>query len=91
MQHAQRRPAGRGQVGQVPKPPHVLKLQVPGIVKIDMRLRNVVHQQHPRPRPVQVGDKLHQAAAVPGLTPARAAPAVAPVRHNPTIVQSCVG
>ena len=48
MQHPQRLTGRRGQVDQVPQPAHVLELQVPRILEIDMGLRDAAHQQYPR-------------------------------------------
>jgi hypothetical protein len=65
----------------VPEPPHVLKFQVPRIIKINMGLRDAADQQHPRPRPVQVAQQLD--AAIP-ITLATTWPGTGPltIRHN---------
>jgi hypothetical protein len=45
----------------MPQPPHVLKLQVPRLIKINVGLRDAVYQQHPRVRPVEVAEQLDAA------------------------------
>ena len=75
MQHAERLTGRRRQVDQVPQPPHVLKLQMQRVIKIDMGLRDAVRQQHPRARPVEVADELDLATrarpAASGPAPSR--------------------
>ena len=58
VQHPQRRPGRGGQVQQVAQPPHVLQLQVPRIVQVDVGLRDAAGQQHPGPGAVRVGQQL---------------------------------
>jgi hypothetical protein len=47
----------------VPEPTHVLELQVPGIVEVNVRLRRAVDHERPGPGPVRVGDQLDGAHA----------------------------
>ena len=61
MQHAQRRPARCGQVDDVPEPAHVLELQVPRIIEINVGLQDAADQQHPGAGPVQVAEQLDPA------------------------------
>jgi hypothetical protein len=58
----------------VPDPPHVLELQVQRIIKVNMGLRDAIHQQRPGPRPARVTSKLHhpRAGLLPGGRPAAA-------------------
>jgi hypothetical protein len=66
VQHPQRLTGGRGQVDQVPQPPDVLKVEVAGIVQVDMRLRDAADQQHPRRPPVGIAQQLGPAGLVLG-------------------------
>jgi hypothetical protein len=78
VQHPKRLPGGPGQVDQVPDPPHVLELQVQRIIKVNVGLRDAIHQQRPGPRPVRVTGKLHHPRA--GLLPdGRPATAILPM------------
>jgi hypothetical protein len=72
VQHAQRLAGRCRQIDQVPEPPHVLELQVPGVIEVNVRLRGSVHQQRPGPGPVRVTDQLHKArlGTSPGGRPA---------------------
>jgi hypothetical protein len=54
VQHAQWSRRRRRGVDHVPQPPDVLELQVPGIVQVDMGLRDAVDQQHPCCPPVSI-------------------------------------
>jgi hypothetical protein len=58
VQHAQRLCRRRRGVDHVPQPPDVLELQVPGVVQVDMRLRDAVDQQHPCRPPVSIPQQL---------------------------------
>jgi hypothetical protein len=58
VQHLQRLTRGRRQVDQVPEPPDVLEVEVAGVVKVDVRLRDAVDQQHPCRPPVGVAQEL---------------------------------
>ena len=80
MQHAQRIAGRRGQVDQVPQPPHVLELQMPRVIKIDIGLRNAADQQHPRARPVEVTDELRRATRTKPAGPGPPAPGATPSR-----------
>jgi len=84
MQHAERLAGRCRQVDQVPQPPHVLKLQMQRVIKIDMGLRDAVRQQHPRARPVEVADELDRAtrARPVGVWP-RPVPLM--TRHNDSV------
>ena len=84
MQDPQRLPVGRGEVSQVPEPPHVLELQVQRVVEVHMGLRDAVHLQRPGPRPARVGHELGH-TRIDVCPDGRPAPAVLPVGHNPSI------
>jgi hypothetical protein len=81
VQHAQWLPGRCSQVDQVPKPPHVLELQVLRIIEVNVRLRGTVHQQRPGPGPARISNKLNH-ARIDVLPDDRAATAMLPVRHN---------
>jgi hypothetical protein len=81
VQHAQRLSCRCRQVDQVAEPLHVVELQVPRVVEVDVRLRGAVHQQRPRAGPVGVADQLGGARLRAGPV-GRTAPALLPVCHN---------
>jgi hypothetical protein len=54
VQHVQRLTLRRRQVDYVPQPPDIPKLQVPGIVEIDVRLGDAIDQQQPPRPPVSI-------------------------------------
>jgi len=90
MQHAERLAGRRRQADQVPQPPHVLKLQMQRVVKVDVGLRDAARQQHPRARPVEIADDLDRATrAGPGSIRPRRVPLM--IRHNDSVHQSRTG
>jgi GTPase len=58
VQHVERLPGRRGRVDHVGQPPDVLEVEVPGVVQVDVRLRDAVDQQHPRRPPVRIAQEL---------------------------------
>jgi hypothetical protein len=61
VQHAQGLARRRHRVDDVPQPPHVLEVQVARVIQVDVRLRDAVHQQHPRRPPVGIAQQLGMA------------------------------
>jgi len=58
VQHAQRPSRWRCRVDHVAQSSDVLEIQVAGVIEVDVRLRNAVHQQHPCRPPVGIPQQL---------------------------------
>jgi hypothetical protein len=92
VQHPQRLSGRCRQIDQVPEPTHVLELQVPRVVEVNVRLRGAVHEQRPGPGPVRVTDKLDDArlGTSPGSRPATVLlPVCHDVQYRPRRPDSC--
>ena len=88
VQHAQWLAVRRRQVDQVPEPPHVLELEVPRVIEVDMGLRSAVHQQRPSPGAVRIDDKLG-GARIGARPDGRPAAALLPVGHSDQYRRPC--